>query len=184
MVARGVETYCAVPEEFGVDFWWLSGTSLSCPLVGGAVALILEARPEWTPMTVWSALTTTADRAADPDTLYGWGLIDVMAAIDSPVSSPEIAPAPTTPRLWASPNPLRTGTRLDFIVPSSVRGVVSLAIFDIGGRQVRLFDAVGTGRSLVWDGRTDNGRAVAPGIYLAQLRAGEWRATTKLVVQR
>ena len=81
VVARGVSTYCA--SASGLDYYInASGTSLSTPLVGGSIAVILSAHPDWTPMMVREVLLMTADNSDNPDNLYGWGLIDVMAAIN------------------------------------------------------------------------------------------------------
>lgn len=81
--ARGVDTWCAVPWGGGTsNYSDVSGTSLSTPLVGGACALVLEAHPDWTPMQVREALMATASNALTPDNYYGWGIIDVMAAIE------------------------------------------------------------------------------------------------------
>lgn len=79
--AMGVSTACASPSGTTV-FTTASGTSLSCPLVGGSAALLLEAHPEWTPMQVREALMMTASQAATPNNNYGWGIIDVLAAIN------------------------------------------------------------------------------------------------------
>ena len=79
--AQGVNTRCASPATT-TDFTYASGTSLSCPLLGGAAALVIQAHPGWTPMQVRTALMQTAGRAATPDNTYGWGIIDVMAAIN------------------------------------------------------------------------------------------------------
>ena len=81
VVARGVSTYCA--SASGLDYYInASGTSLSTPLVGGSIAVILSAHPDWTPIMVREVLLMTADNSDNPDNLYGWGLIDVMAAIN------------------------------------------------------------------------------------------------------
>jgi serine protease AprX len=58
-----------------------SGTSLSCPLVAGTAALLIEARPEWTAMEVREALMMTASRALMPDNVYGWGIVNAVSAI-------------------------------------------------------------------------------------------------------
>ncbi|NQU66543.1 MAG: S8 family serine peptidase, partial [Candidatus Marinimicrobia bacterium] len=79
--AQGVDTYCANingPSSYRVA----SGTSLSTPLIAGAAAVILSARPYWTPFMIREALMMTADHADNPDNQYGWGVIDIMAAID------------------------------------------------------------------------------------------------------
>ncbi|MFH1279929.1 MAG: S8 family serine peptidase [Candidatus Eisenbacteria bacterium] len=63
----------------------LSGTSFSCPLVGGAAALLLEVHPSMTPGDVMEALKATASQASAPDTALGWGIVDVYAAALRPL---------------------------------------------------------------------------------------------------
>jgi len=79
--ARGYSTTCAGSGSDNL-ITTASGTSLSCPLVGGAAALVIEAHPEWTAMMVREAMMETADNAGSPNNDYGWGVIDVMAAIN------------------------------------------------------------------------------------------------------
>jgi serine protease AprX len=81
VVARGDATYCAAPAGWDPAYLFVSGTSLACPLVAGAAALLLEAHPTWNPAAVRAALRSTADQSASPDNHRGWGRIDVMAAI-------------------------------------------------------------------------------------------------------
>jgi hypothetical protein len=88
VLARGRHVFC--PDDDDVNgYGYASGTSLSTPLAGGSVALLLEAHPEWGPMDVRAALLQTADRADHPDNQYGWGRINVLAALHSePVRYP------------------------------------------------------------------------------------------------
>lgn len=81
VLARGVSTFAAGTASTAA-FISANGTSLSTPLVAGAAALILEAHPQWTPMMVRAALMMTADGSRSPDNTRGFGLIDVMAAIN------------------------------------------------------------------------------------------------------
>ncbi len=74
----------------------LSGTSMATPHVAGAVALLLERHPDWTPAQVKAALTVTARpvRAGEPAvpvTRAGAGLVDVAAA-----DTPLLRPSPTS----------------------------------------------------------------------------------------
>jgi len=78
--AQGVTTACA--SSAGDGYITSSGTSFSTPLVAGAAAIILSAHPEWTPLQVREALMMTASQARDPDTAYGYGVIDVWKAIN------------------------------------------------------------------------------------------------------
>lgn len=81
VVARGVATFAAGTGS-PTSFISANGTSLSTPLVAGASALLLQAHPNWTPMMVREALMMTANSATSPNNDYGFGLIDVMAALD------------------------------------------------------------------------------------------------------
>jgi subtilisin family serine protease len=67
----------------------VSGTSFSCPLTAGVVALILQAHPTYTVDQVHAVLRGTARNAASPDNLLGWGIVDALAAV--------LAPEPTIP---------------------------------------------------------------------------------------
>ena len=77
--AQGLDTYAAVPSYD--QYAYVSGTSLSCPLVSASCAVILSARPEWTSEIVRTSLLNTSNNSNNPNNEYGWGIIDVMAAI-------------------------------------------------------------------------------------------------------
>jgi PKD repeat protein len=77
--AMGVSTYCAAASTDNV-YAYVSGTSLSTPLVAGAAALLLSTNPDLTPFQIRDILMETASRAASPDNNYGWGIIDVLKA--------------------------------------------------------------------------------------------------------
>jgi len=80
VVARGVSTYCATATDTNT-FGYVSGTSLSTPLVGGCAAVLLSAHPDWVPWKVREALMYTANNSHTPNNAYGWGLIDLLAAV-------------------------------------------------------------------------------------------------------
>jgi len=68
------------PTAYGL----VSGTSLSCPLVAGVAALILQAHPHYTPAQVAAVLRNTSSQASAPDNLLGWGIVNALAAIEAP----------------------------------------------------------------------------------------------------
>ena len=83
-----------------------------------------------------------------------------------------------------SPNPTRGRVSIAYDVPRG-GGLVSIAIFDVAGRRVRLlFDgAAPAGRRLAtWDRRDDVGRAVSSGIYLIRMRAPDFGEVRKIVL--
>jgi len=105
------------------------------------------------------------------------GPLCVTAVADrTPPSGLQLAP----PR----PNPMRDFTAIRLTVPAT--GDVALSIVDVSGRRVRaLATAPGAGpREIVWDGRDDAGRRVAPGVYLLRMRAGDAAWSRRLVVLR
>ena len=134
VMAMGQATYIADPR--GASMYRRgSGTSFSAPLVAGSIALILQKHPNWLPANVIEAITQTGTRSLNPDTLYGWGILQAHAASEySPTGVPSVDLS--GPVLKTYPNPCRTG----FYVSRSIGplagedGSHPLRIFDVGGR--------------------------------------------------
>ena len=87
--APGVSILSASP---GGDYATLSGTSMAAPHVAGAVALLLQRHPTWTPAQVKSALALTGDEAfADTlkseelSTVRGGGGVVNLPRADNPL---------------------------------------------------------------------------------------------------
>ena len=83
------------------------------------------------------------------------------------------------------PNPFNPATtiRYEVIRPSVL---VSLAIYDIAGQRVRQLvraqrRSAGP-HEAIWDGRDDEDKLVANGVYMYQLRAGQFRQVRKMVL--
>jgi len=88
-------------------------------------------------------------------------------------------------------NPFRAGTeytRLVYNIPSGVDEQVILRIYTITGNLVK--ELVNERRkddvthTVTWDGRNEDGNLVAPGIYLAHVRIGDFSDTRKIVVTK
>ncbi len=83
ILARGVNT-ATINSTNPTGLSGVSGTSLSTPLVAGAVACILQARPDFTVTALRSALFDSAsDGSADPLFIRGYGIIQADAAAQS-----------------------------------------------------------------------------------------------------
>jgi flagellar hook assembly protein FlgD len=85
------------------------------------------------------------------------------------------------------PNPFNSETVIRFALPEA--GEVELAIFNLAGQQVAMLvnEVCPAGTYTVrWDGRDDDGRELASGVYLYRLRRGDGRQmeTRKLVLVR
>ena len=185
VMALGSGAYVATTADTA-SYGYAGGTSFSCPLTAGAVGLLVQAHPDWTPIEIIEALRSTATQSASPDTLMGWGIVQANDARYSDWVGADGAET-TEPRLvWASPNPSSGGTRLEFVVGTRGRSVV--AIYNASGGLVRtLMDRVlpAGPHSVEWDGRDGSGQPVASGVYFAKLRAaGGVRSSTKVAVVR
>jgi serine protease AprX len=105
LMARGsLTTWAAADSTFAQAF----GTSLATPLAAGAIALVLQAHPEWGPGQVMAALRSTASGATQPDNDMGWGILQARAAsmdvedpifpypfeLESPADSASVATGP------------------------------------------------------------------------------------------
>lgn len=82
VVAQGSGVLAAVPGS-GSLVSGVNGTSFSCPLTAGVVALILQARPSASVQQVGDALRQTANRGGNPDNLTGHGIVNALAAVQA-----------------------------------------------------------------------------------------------------
>lgn len=96
-------------------------------------------------------------------------------------------PVPALPALhdpW--PNPFNPLTTISFDLPAPA--TITLAVHDVSGRRVRLLAAglpLQPGSiSLTWDGRDDDGRAVASGVYICRLEADGFSDQRKMALLR
>jgi outer membrane protein assembly factor BamB len=83
------------------------------------------------------------------------------------------------------PNPFNPFTNIIFTLPRDYQ--VSIKIFDASGRLIRvLLDEYITGgrHEKVWDGRDDEGRIVASGVYFCRMEAGTFEETKKMLLLR
>lgn len=81
------------------------------------------------------------------------------------------------------PNPFNTSTRIKYYVPRFAE--ITITLYDAAGRQVRVLKKQPQYRgnyTVIWDGLDSQGRRVASGPYVAELRGGPIVAHAKLVV--
>ena len=85
----------------------------------------------------------------------------------------------------ATPNPSRSTTRISYATARRVP--VSVRVYDVSGRLVAtLVDGEKDAgyHTVLWDGRNENGRMVAGGVYLCRIEAGEIVETRKVTRYR
>ncbi len=81
VTAPGTQIYSSLP---GNAYGYKTGTSMACPHTSGAVAILRQVNPDLTVDEVKTILMSTALDRGDPgeDNTYGWGIIDIGAAVD------------------------------------------------------------------------------------------------------
>ena len=164
------------------------GTSLATPLVAGTCALLLQLHPDWNPFEVATELRDTARDLGEsgPDTAYGFGLVDAVAASGLNITIPEVS-AGRTP----FPNPLRfsaNGGTLYFPLLLSVPDEVAVHIYELSGNKVAQLprrrlaagDYSGSERALRWSVPVQ----LNSGLYIYRVMAGTFSHTGKFALIR
>ncbi|TPW26203.1 autotransporter outer membrane beta-barrel domain-containing protein, partial [Martelella alba] len=91
VAASGTNVYSSIPVSMG-SYAQESGTSMAAPNVSGAIAVLTEAYPTFTPAEIVEILFMTAEDlgATGVDDVYGWGMIRLDRALSvGPVGMPE-----------------------------------------------------------------------------------------------
>jgi serine protease AprX len=192
VVAGGVDNY--IPEATpGVTtgYYTGNGTSFSCPLVAGVAALILQAHPSWTPMQVRDALRNTASNHSSPDSLYGWGIINALDAINYNPTSTDTGNVsrnnntPTNFELAQNfPNPFNPSTTIKYEIKEG--GFVTLNVYNLLGNLVAtLVNENQPAGTYYVNFNVNSERTPLPsGVYFYRLQIGDFVATKKMVVMK
>ncbi len=159
------------------------GTSFAAPLVSGVCALLLQIHPAWGPDQLLQALRETAADLgpAGPDTLYGWGLVNALAASGEDVSRP-----PDTLAETPFPNPAAADV-VYFPLQLGAAATVVLKVFDLSGalvagleRRLEAGDYSTPAHALPWQipARVGNG------VYFYRLRTSAFTRSGKIALVR
>jgi subtilisin family serine protease len=178
VVALGEQVYGA---STGTVFTTANGTSVSCPLVAGIAAQLLQSKPELNIFELLSIIKNSADNSGSPDNDRGWGKVNALAAWNL-INQDEITDFRMLP---PTPNPLYSGNfSVFFPVELPVPATIHLEIFTVLGQRIYESNYSGTvSQNLItWDTRKSNGSTVAAGMYIYRISAGSWKYTGKLTI--
>ena len=146
------------------------GTSMAAPHVCGAIALLFSVDPGLTSLGVRGLLTSTAVRdgytGAVPNPVWGWGKLDVAAAVREAIQSgPEPPPETEIPVVEVGANPVSNIAQFAYSVPDGT-ATATLRIYDVNGAPVYEEVVDPAGGNVSWNLRTDGGEMLASGLYL------------------
>lgn len=183
IMAMGTSNVTAIPGAGNIGFTDNgSGTSFSCPMVSGVVAMILCANPNLNPSQVRAIIRESGSNTANPDRLIGWGTLNAWTAIQlakGKVSvSQEFEELPTGYFLEQNfPNPFNPTTNIKFSIPENSQ--VKLSIIDMTGKEIGvLYNSQSQAGS--YNVSFDASR-LASGAYFYRLQAGNYVDTKKMV---
>ena len=171
---------CAAGSEDAATFAYLTnpdgvhvmeiGTSMAAPHVSGAVALLLSIDPSLTTGEVRSLLTATASTDSNtgsiPNFRWGWGKLDVAAAIED-LGTPEPPGPPVTPsapEIRLVSNPVSDEATFTLSIPEGATSA-SLRVFTIAGQLAYETSVAPGATEATWNLRSQSGRSLAVGLY-------------------
>ncbi len=116
------------------QYTFVSGTSFSCPLVSGAIALLLQANPNLNPIQIRGILRQTSSRSNNPDNFYGWGIINTLLALNV-ILKVDNSFIPDDFILYQNyPNPFNPSTSINWHSP--LGSWITIKLYDVLGREI------------------------------------------------
>lgn len=156
----------------------VSGTSFSCPLTSGAIALLLQANPNLTPIQIRNILRQTSSRSNNPDNYYGWGIINTLAALNRILEVEEDISKPDFILYQNYPNPFNPSTTIRYQL--SVDSKVNLKVYDILGQEIEIlvdeFQSAGSYEILF------NSQNLSSGVYYYKLTSNNKSDIKKMIL--
>ena len=157
-----------------------TGTSFSSPMGAGLAALVLSAKPTWTPTQVKNVMRGGADDIGQSATVQGAGRMDAFRTMRLTVNG-TLAGFDGEQKPIAFPNPFRIsqGGAVTIYYPSSLHGSgTDIKIYTMTGRIVRELSAP------LWDGKNTDGNLVASGSYMFVVKTSAGSSSGRLAVIR
>ncbi len=167
------------PSGFGEGWTFLDSTVVTTDSAGVATVDLIVSSTAFSTLPL--EITATAE-GSDRATSEFSNCVAVVNPTGVSGPTPRIDSVALGPNV---PNPFNPRTTLSFDLPRSAQ--VNLTIYDLAGRRViALVQGIRpAGHNTVrWDGLDQSGRAVASGVYLANLRVSSQNLTRRMVLLR
>jgi serine protease AprX len=154
-----------------------SGTSYSSPQIAGLATILWQAYPYLTAQQIISVLKRSGHQAANPDTLLGYGVPDVIRAEKIIASEPVLGvEKEELKQMVLSPNPAQKSILLTF--PSSLTGQkASVSVLLPNG------SAISDTKETLKEQLRLNTENLTPGLYMLRIQVKEQVRAMKFIKQ-
>ncbi len=158
------------------------GTSFATPIVSGVAALIRSIAPTSTvaDVTRYIDFTATDLGTSGFDNGYGFGLLNAKRALQA-AQTGIIPPSVATPsETFPYPNPahIAAGDTVTFSLSNALGSQdIEIKIFTVAGERVRTLS-----RTTTWDGKNEDGKLVASGLYFFYVKTAAGDAKGKVSI--
>tara|TARA_B100000945_G_scaffold230379_1_gene186796 strand:+ start:389 stop:1762 length:1374 start_codon:yes stop_codon:yes gene_type:complete len=180
LIATGGQFGASETVEFTILAEWLTMNPLSGTVSPeGSASILLTLNAEGiNPGNYTAGISINSN---DPD--QGTVIIPLSLTVNG-MSSENEALLPQEFALHQNyPNPFNPVTRIRYDLPEN--SMVNITVYDMLGREVNtLVNKVQDAgfKSIIWDATNDYGKSVSAGIYLYQIKAGDFMRTEKMVL--
>ena len=181
LVAPGVSVLTTAP---GGGTSSPSGTSFSSPMVAGAAAILISAKPTLTPDQVRDNLRAGANNLGQLANFQGAGRLNLYNSVYLTLNGGALPAANgvnAAAKAFAFPNPVnlsKTGG-VQFSVPPSIAGAITdVKVYTLDGHFVRDLTTA------IWDGKNSDGNKVASGTYMFIIKTSAGSSSGRVTVIR
>jgi len=148
------------------------GTSFSCPVLSGIAACLMQAAPRALSSDIIEVLHKSADRYNHPDSLYGYGIPDVILALDLLQIMYTKLPEED---IIVCPNPTSGDFEIIFPAPTEE---MSIEMYTINGKLIfRKEVADHAGRSII----ISELQTREQGVYFLRIKKGSGVSVRKII---
>lgn len=157
-----------------------NGTSYSNPNVGGLIACLWQAFPQFNNMEILDAVYRSADRYNSPDNRYGYGIPDFKKAYTILTHKQNEIKFGTV--FWMIAYPVPFNNNLSVTIHSNENSDASVVMADAVGKIIER-KSLNVATGIQYDIEFSNLPSLAKGIYFIHYKTGSLNKTLKVVKQ-